>query len=122
MKKYLEILKKCPLFYGIEPEGLGRILNCLGARVLSFDKKEVILSEGTSAHNIGILLSGSLTTVTRLFLPMPIRPTCFASRLRAQGSSRFLFPLWQTSHARYFSFRPAASFIPARKTVSSTVK
>ena len=63
MKKYLEILKKCPLFYGIEPEGLGRILNCLGARVLSFDKKEVILSEGTSARNIGILLSGSLHVV-----------------------------------------------------------
>ena len=63
MKKYLEILKKCPLFYGIEPAGLERIVGCLGARVLSFDKREVILSEGTTARNIGILLSGSIHIV-----------------------------------------------------------
>lgn len=63
MKKYLEILKKCPLFYGIELAGLERIVSCLGARVLSFDKREVILSEGTAARNIGILLSGSIHIV-----------------------------------------------------------
>ncbi len=63
MEKYLEILKKCPLFYGFEPEGVERIVGCLGARVLSFDKKEVILSEGASARNIGILLSGLIHIV-----------------------------------------------------------
>ena len=63
MKKYIEILKKCPLFYGFEPEGIERIVSCLNARVLSFDKKDIILSEGSSARNIGILLSGSLHIV-----------------------------------------------------------
>ena len=60
MKKYLEILKKCPLFYGFEPEGVERIVGCLGARVLSFNKKETILCEGERASHIGILLSGSV--------------------------------------------------------------
>ncbi len=63
MKKYIEILKKCPLFNGIEPEGVDRIVSCLNARVLSFDKKQMILNEGSSARNIGIVLSGSIHIV-----------------------------------------------------------
>ena len=63
MKKYLEILKKCPLFNGVDADGLLRILSCLNARLLSFDKKEIILNEGSSARNIGIVLSGSVHIV-----------------------------------------------------------
>ena len=63
MKKYLEILKKCSLFYGIEEESLLRMLTCRGARVEFFDKKYTIFAEGTSAKYIGILLSGSVQTV-----------------------------------------------------------
>jgi CRP-like cAMP-binding protein len=63
MKKYLEILKKCPLFNGIDPEGVLRIVSCLNSRRLSFDKKEMILCEGASARNIGIVLSGSVHIV-----------------------------------------------------------
>ncbi len=59
MKKYLEILKKCPLFFGIEDEKLLLMLNCLGARVVSFDKKYTIFAEGTPAKYVGVLLSGS---------------------------------------------------------------
>lgn len=59
MKKYLEILKKCPLFYGIEEENLITMLSCLGARVEHFDKKYTIMSEGSPAKYIGIVLSGS---------------------------------------------------------------
>ena len=59
MKKYLEILKKCPLFHGIAEDNLLRMLTCLGARVTAFDKKYTIFAEGTPARHIGIVLSGA---------------------------------------------------------------
>ncbi len=63
MKKYLEILKKCPLFYEIEEENLLKMLGCLGARVEHFDKKYTIFVEGSAAKYIGIVLSGEVQTV-----------------------------------------------------------
>ena len=63
MKKYLEILKKCPLFAQIEDEKLLRMLTCLGARVEHFDKKYTVLAEGYPATYIGIVLSGSVQIV-----------------------------------------------------------
>ncbi len=63
MKKYLEILKKCPLFAGIGDEDLIRMLGCLGAKVGFFDKKYTIFAEGGSAKYIGIVLSGSAQVV-----------------------------------------------------------
>ena len=63
MKKYLKILKSCPLFLGIEDENILKMLSCLGARVESFDKKYTIFAEGSSARYIGILLSGSAQVV-----------------------------------------------------------
>lgn len=59
MKKYLEILKKCPLFFNIEDDKLLTMLNCLGAKVVSFDKKYTVLAEGTPAKYIGVVLTGS---------------------------------------------------------------
>ena len=59
MKKYLPILKKCPLFADIEEENLMKMLVCLGARVESFDKKYTVLAESSTAKYIGIALSGS---------------------------------------------------------------
>lgn len=67
MEKYLEILKKCPLFNEIEQKDLFRMLRCLGARVLSFDKKYTIFSEGNSAKYIGILLSGKVQIIRNDF-------------------------------------------------------
>ncbi len=60
MKKYLEILKKCPIFYGIEEENLLRMLTCLGARIISFDKKYTVFAEGTASKYIGVVLSGAV--------------------------------------------------------------
>ncbi len=60
LKKYLEILKKCPLFDDINGDDLLRMLNCLGAKVEFFDKKYTVMSEGNSAKYIGIVLSGSV--------------------------------------------------------------
>ncbi len=59
MKKYIEILRKCKLFNNISEENLLPMLNCLGAKVLYFDKGETIIEEGSETHNVGIILSGS---------------------------------------------------------------
>ncbi len=59
MKKYFEILKKCKLFNNISDENLLPMLSCLGAKVLSFNKGETIIEEGSETHNVGIVLSGS---------------------------------------------------------------
>lgn len=63
MKKYFEILKKCPLFNNIDDENLLSLLTCLGAKVESFDKKYTVFAEGTPARNIGIVLSGSVQLI-----------------------------------------------------------
>ena len=59
MKNYFEILKKCDLFYNIDEKNLEKMLSCLGAKVVSFDKKYTIFAEGSPAKYIGIMLSGS---------------------------------------------------------------
>ena len=63
LKKYLEVLQKCPLFYTIEPDNLITILSCLGAKIETFDKKYTIFAEGYPARQIGIVLSGSVQVV-----------------------------------------------------------
>ena len=63
MKKYLQILKKCPLFSAIEDENLLRMLVCLGARIEYFDKKYTVFSEGSISKHIGIVLSGAVQMV-----------------------------------------------------------
>ncbi len=63
MKKYLEILKKCALFQNIEEEKLLTMLTCLGAQVISFDKKYTVLTEGKPAKYIGIVLTGSVQII-----------------------------------------------------------
>lgn len=59
MKKYLQILKVCPLFCGLSDEKLINALGCLDARILEFGKNSTIYAEGTPAKYIGIMLSGS---------------------------------------------------------------
>ena len=60
MKKYFNTLRNCPLFQGIHDENLTPFLACLGARVLSYEKKEPVFSDGDPAGEIGIVLSGSV--------------------------------------------------------------
>ncbi len=60
MKKYLEILKKCLIFFGIDDDNLFTMLTCLGAKVEFFDKKYTVFAEGKPAKHIGIVLSGSV--------------------------------------------------------------
>ena len=60
MEKFLNILQKCPLFYGISDSDLLRMLTCLGARVMHFDRKYTVAREGSTARYIGVVLSGSV--------------------------------------------------------------
>jgi len=63
MKKYFDVLRKCPLFAGIEDENLLSMLGCLNAKVEFFDKKYTVFTEGSPARLIGIVLSGSAKIV-----------------------------------------------------------
>jgi len=63
MKKYLENLKRCPLFEGIADEDLLRMLTCFGAKTESFEKKYTIFAEGSHAKHMGILLEGEAQIV-----------------------------------------------------------
>ena len=60
MKKYFEILRKCPLFDDIKDENLTDMLICLDAKVSAYRKKETIIEEGEPAKYIGIVLSGTV--------------------------------------------------------------
>ena len=63
MEKYFSVLQRCPLFDGISPEDLNKLLPCLGVRIIPFDKKYTIFAEGTPAKYIVILLNGSAQVV-----------------------------------------------------------
>ncbi len=63
MEKYLKIFKKSPLFQEIAEDDLLRMLTCLGAKILSFGKRQTIMAEGSAVHAIGLLLSGSAQVI-----------------------------------------------------------
>ncbi len=63
LKNYLKILRECPLFQKIDDESLIKMLDCLGARINDYEKKDIIINEGAPAKEIGIVLSGSAQTV-----------------------------------------------------------
>jgi len=56
-------LRKCPLFNGIEDSDLLGLLGCLDAKIMSFEKKYTIFTEGSKAKYLGIVLSGSAQIV-----------------------------------------------------------
>lgn len=58
MKKYLNQLQNNALFNHFNLSELESILNCLSAKVNAYDKKDIIIQQGTPAHYVGIILSG----------------------------------------------------------------
>lgn len=67
MKNFFPVLEKCTLFAGIRREDFGGMLGCLGARVMSAKKNQVIFAEGEQAHNVGIVLTGSVQIIKEDF-------------------------------------------------------
>ncbi len=59
MKKHIKTLQNCSLFKDISPDDIERMLICLKAEVISFDKEYTIMADGMPAKYIGIMLSGT---------------------------------------------------------------
>ena len=60
MEAYLEIIKQCPLFAGIEDSNLRALLDCLMAVRRSYKKNEFVFSAGDAVGSVGIVLSGGV--------------------------------------------------------------
>ncbi|MBE6036645.1 MAG: Crp/Fnr family transcriptional regulator [Clostridiales bacterium] len=60
MKEFLPVLRNCALFHQIADADLPAMMACLGARTLSFRKKETIFEEGEPARYVGIVLAGKV--------------------------------------------------------------
>ena len=60
MRKFLNVLKKCPLFFDVSDDNIIAMLGCLEARTETFDKNYTILSEESPAKYIYIVLSCSV--------------------------------------------------------------
>lgn len=67
MNKHLPILKKCPLFAGIEDTNIEQILPCLSATVRQAEKNTFILSADDSVSFVGLILSGSVHVIKEDF-------------------------------------------------------
>lgn len=67
MKKYLNIIKKSSLFYGIETEEIEVMLKCLLAEVKNFSKGEFILGAGDTVRSVGLILSGTIHVINEDF-------------------------------------------------------
>lgn len=63
MKKHVTTLQKCGLFAGIAENQLMTMLSCLGATVRTYEKNQVILSEGDAAERIGVVLTGAVQII-----------------------------------------------------------
>lgn len=60
MRKHFEVLRKCPLFDGIEDENLAAMLGCLGTKEITYKKGDTVLAEGAPAKYLGIVLIGKV--------------------------------------------------------------
>ena len=60
MDDFSEILTHCPLFEGMEPSELQAVTECLNGRTVDTAKGGFILSEGSPACFLGIVLSGTV--------------------------------------------------------------
>ncbi len=67
MRKYLPVLKKCPLFAGIEDDNIDKILPCLSAVTRYADKNTFIFSAEENVRAVGLILSGSVHIVKEDF-------------------------------------------------------
>ena len=63
MEKFLEILKTCPLFSGVQESDMEAMLACLGAKQFAAGKGTVIFHEGDPAVYVGIVLSGAIRVI-----------------------------------------------------------
>lgn len=63
MKKYFNILKENPLFWGIAQNELEGMLKCLSAKSEDFRKNEILYMMGDKISRVGIVVQGSVQIV-----------------------------------------------------------
>ncbi len=59
MEEFLHILRKSPLFYGVNDDELYTLLKCCAAEQTRYEEGEYIYRMGESLNSIMIMLSGS---------------------------------------------------------------
>lgn len=59
MKNYIEVLSETALFKGIEQQHIEKLISCVNAQIITFHKNQLIIEEGSSVTNFGIVLSGN---------------------------------------------------------------
>lgn len=60
MKKYIETLKHSQIFSGVGEEDLTAMINCLQARLATYEKGDYVFREGERIDNISVLVKGNL--------------------------------------------------------------
>ena len=60
MQKYIEILKRTQLFSDVSDTEISVMLNCLQAKLLTFQKGDYVFREGERIDNITVLVKGKL--------------------------------------------------------------
>lgn len=60
MRKYIEILKHTQLFSGVGDDDISAMLNCLQAKIRTFQKGDYVFREGEHIDHITVLLDGKL--------------------------------------------------------------
>ncbi|MBQ8293622.1 MAG: Crp/Fnr family transcriptional regulator [Bacilli bacterium] len=60
MKNYLDVIKKSPLFHNIEDFNVIPMLGCIAGYKKSYEKGQIIFSEGDLINEIGIVLKGKV--------------------------------------------------------------
>ena len=60
MKEYITILKRTKLFFGVSEDDIFAMLDCLDAKLSSFQKGETVLQQGKTLNSIPVLVKGKL--------------------------------------------------------------
>lgn len=68
MKNFYPLLKKMPLFNGINENELSGLLQCLTAKTKKFDKMATVFMVGDVSSYVGVVLSGAVQVVKEDFL------------------------------------------------------
>ena len=63
MENLYESAKNNPLFSGISSSDFSRLLNCVSAGTVKYNKNEIIMFSGEVVKYIGVILSGGVKII-----------------------------------------------------------
>lgn len=93
MKEYLHILVRSDLFTGLSPQDIETILPCLHPRQAEYGRGEIVIGEGDTVRDIGVVLSGHGRSVKtdvagRTVIVTLLRPGSYIGVLLASSRDR----------------------------------